>query len=368
MPQLMRETGVGIRRGLVLKTPLLPLLAFALVSTAASSAEAADSWRIKRQVWSNISFGESDVFRGLFSRSLDFVGGRIATNYGARLSPVCRTSDGKIGGAVPHKTGNTWQMKCLGKTYAQGARALKFKNRYSAEPDTITKARGRLPQRAVKVTSEGKVKALCLAKIGGQNIPGVMDIPSVHSTAALPHCKVWLMGQLTAVGNWSVITHNVTLPARANTWWNPGSGDSLPQLPTYVLRSGPTPMCRSHELFGSKWPGMMRKSSGPNGRSVYCDFTYLDTSGTVKQGKTQSFEIYLAANPKKPAFPKWGPAKPGASANYSRGLEISKRNGKWLYMCSQTYGKRGVAIAAEKKCRAANGSAAREGNFKLLER
>ncbi|MBV1858032.1 MAG: hypothetical protein KUG77_06440 [Nannocystaceae bacterium] len=352
----------------MLKTPLLPLLAFALVSTAASSAEAADSWRIKRQVWSNISFGDSDVFRGLFSRSLDFVGGRVSTNYGARLSPVCRTSDGKIGGATPQKTGNTWQMKCLGKTYAQGARALKFKNRYSAESDTFTKARGRLPQRAVKVNSGGKVQALCLAKLGSQNVPGVMDIPSVHSTAPLPPCKIWVMGQLTGIGSWSIITHKVTLPTSANTWWNPGRGDNPPQLPTYVLRSGPTPMCRSHEVFGSKWPGMMRKSTGPNGLSVYCDFTYLDASGTVKQGKTPSFEVYLASNPTKPAFPKWGPAKAGTSANYSRGLEISSRNGKWLYMCSQTHGKRGFSVAGDKKCRAVNGSAAREGHFRLLER
>lgn len=81
-----------------------------------------------------------------------------------------------------------------------------------------------------------------------------------------------------------------------------------------------------------------------------------------------SFELYLASDPAKPAFPKWGSARSGTSANYSRGLAISKRNGEWIYSCSQTYGKRGISMPSNKKCRAANGSTSREGHFKLLER
>lgn len=364
----MRESAAGIRSAPVTRTTLLPLLALAFVSTAASSAEAADNWRIKKQVWADISVGDSEVHNGMFKRSIDFAGGRIATNSGARLSPVCRTSDGRIGGATPYRSGNRWRMKCLGETYGQGARALKVKSRYGGEPDTITKARGRLPQAAVKVRSGGALKALCLAQVGGQNVPGVMDIPSVHSDAALPPCKVWLMGQLTGINRWSIVTHRVTIPSYPNTWWSPGRGDSLPELPTYVLRSGPTPLCRSHELFGAKWPGSVHKSTGPSGLSVYCNFTYVDASGTVKAGKTKSFEVYLASDPSRPAFPKWGQAKAGASATYGRGLQISKRNGEWIYMCLQTYGKRGFSTPSSKKCRAANGSASREGNFKLLER
>ncbi len=364
----MRESDAGLRTEPVLRNTLLPLLAFAFASTAASSAEAADSWRIKRQVWSDISVGDTHVHDGMFKRSIDYMGGTIATNSGARLSPVCRTSDGRIGGATPYKSGNRWRMKCLGKTYGQGARALKFKGRYTAEPDTMTKARGRLPQATVKVRSDGELKALCLAKVGGQNVPGVMDIPSVHSTAALPPCKVWLMGQLIGIPKWSIVKHVVAIPSTPNTWWSPGQGDTTPELPTYTLRSGPNALCRSHELFGAKWPGTVRKTNGPQGMSVYCDFTYLDASGTTKAGKTKSFEVYLASDPTRPAFPKWGPAKSGASANYSRGLEISKRNGSWVYMCSQTFGKQGFSIAGDKKCRAAGGSTAREGNFKLLER
>lgn len=364
----MRESGGGIRTGAVLRRTLLPLFALAIASTAASAAEAADSWRIKRQVWSDISVGDSDVHDGMFKRTIDFVGGRIATNSGARLSPVCRTSDGRIGGATPYRSGSQWRMKCLGETYAQGARALKMKSRYKGEPDTITKARGRLPQAAVKVRSGGKLKALCLAQVGGHNLPGVMDIPSVHSDAAMPPCKVWLMGQLTGIARWSIVTHDVAIPSSPNTWWSPGQGDRLPEMPTYIVRTGQLPLCRSHELFGAKWPGVMHKTNGPGGRSVYCSFTYLDASGTLKAGKTKSFEVYLASDPSRPAFPEWGQAKSGASANYSRGLQISKRNGEWIYMCLQTYGKRGFSMPGEKKCRAANGSTSREGHFKLLER
>lgn len=364
----MRERGAGIRIEPVPRKTLLPLLAFTLVSTAASSADAADSWRIKRQVWADISVGDSEVYNGMFNRTIDYFGGRIATNYGARLSPICRTSDGRIGGATPYKSGNRWKMKCLGETYAQGARALKFKSRYTAEPDTITKARGRLSQAAVKIRLGGKLKALCLAKVGGHNLPGVMDIPSVHSTAPLPPCKVWVMGQLTGVSKWSLVKHRVTLPTSPNTWWSPGQGNSLPEMPTYILRTGPAPLCRSHTLFGSKWPGTVHKMTGPQGLAVYCSFTYLDGSGNTKGGKSKSFEVYLAADPSRPAFPKWGSAKSGASASYNKGLEISKRNGEWLYMCLQSYGKRGLSLPSQKKCRAANGSTAREGHFKLLER
>ncbi len=350
------------------RTTLLPLLVFALASTAASSAEAADNWRIERQVWSAISVGDAEVHDGLFKRSIDYVGGSIPTNTGSRLSPVCRTSDGRIGGAVPVKEGNRWRMTCLGESVAQGARALEHKGRYTAESDRMTRARGRLPQAAVKVRVDGKLEALCLAKVGNQEIAGVMDIPSVHSTAPLPNCKVWMMGRLTGVSTWSILKHVVTIPTQANTWWSPGRGDNLPEMPTYITRSGPTPLCRSHTLLGTKWPGTLHKSTGPQGLSVYCSFTYLDGSGSVKAGKSQSFEIHLASDPAKPAFPKWGQARPGASANYSRGLEISKRNGAWVYMCLQTYGKLGFSTEGSQTCRAANGSAAREGNFKLLER
>jgi len=347
---------------------LLPLLALALVSTAASSAQAADNWRVKKQVWSDISVSNTYVHNGMFKRTIDFVGGKIATNYGSRLSPVCRTSDGRIGGATPYKSGNTWRMKCLGQTYAQGARALKMKARYTGEPDTMTKARGRLPQATVKVQSGGKLKALCLATVGSQQVPGVMDIPSVHSTAALPNCKVWLMGKLTGVAKWSIVKHAVTIPSYPNTWWSPGQGDSNPQLPTYITKSGTKPVCRSHQVFGAKWPGSMHRTNGPQGLSVYCIFTYLDGAGNPKEGKSKSFEIYLSSDPSRPAFPKWGQAKAGASVNYGKGLQISQRNGEWLYLCLQSYGKRGVSRPSEKKCRAANGSTAREGNFKLLER
>lgn len=364
----MRESDAGSRTKAVLRKPLLPLLALAFALTAASSAEAADSWRIKKQVWSDISVGSSSVYNGMFKRTIDYVGGRIATNSGARLSPVCRTADGRIGGATPHKSGDKWGMKCLGKTYAQGARALKFKSRYTAESDTFTKARGRLPQATVKVQSGGQLKALCLAKVGGQNIPGVMDIPSVHSTAAMPPCKIWFMGQLTGVPQWSIVKHAITIPASPNTWWSPGHGNSMPEMPTYFTRSGSAPLCRSHKLFDTKWPGVMRRSNGPQGWSVYCDFTYLNASGSLAAGKTKSFEVYLASNPSRPAFPRWGQAKSGTDANYSRGLEISTHNGEWLYLCLQTHGKRGISMPSNNKCRAANGSTAREGHFKLLER
>ncbi|MGH1343664.1 MAG: hypothetical protein ACRBN8_19050 [Nannocystales bacterium] len=364
----MREIWVGIRSEAVLRKSLLPLLALAIASTAASTAEAADSWRIKRQVWADISVEDSQVHGGLFKRSIDFTGGRVATNTGARLLPVCKTADGRISGATPYKSGNRWRMKCMGETYAQGARALKMKSRYSAEPDTITKARGRLPQAAVKVRSGGSLKALCLAKVGGQNVPGVMDIPSVHSDAPMPHCKVWLMGQLTGVARWSIVKHAISIPSSPNTWWNPGQGNSMPEMPTYIMRSGTSPLCRSHELFGAKWPGTLHKSSGPSGMSVYCSFTYLNGSGALKAGKTKSFEVYLASDPDRAAFPKWGSARPSASANYSRGLQISKRNGEWVYMCLQSYGKLGFSTPGSKKCRAANGSTSRERHFKLLER
>jgi hypothetical protein len=365
----MRERAAGPRTDPVPRKTLLPLLAFALVSTAAAtSAEAADNWRIKRQVWSDISVGDSDVYNGMFKQSIDYVGGRIATNSGARLSPVCQTRDGRISGATPYKSGNTWRMKCMGETYAQGARALQNKALYTAEPDTITKARGRLPQAALKVRLDGELKALCLAKVGDQNVPGVMDIPSVHSTAALPPCKVWIMGQLVGIPNWSLLKHVVSIPTSANTWWSPGEGDTLPQLPTYVARSGPEPLCRSHELFGTKWPGTMSKTRGPQGLSVYCSFTYLDRSGNLKAGKSKSFEVYLASDPSKPAFPKWGSATAGSDAEYSRGLEISTHNGEWIYLCTQTYGRQGISMSSNKKCRAADGSAAREGHFTPLER
>ena len=364
----MRDRDVGIRTKAVLRQPLLPLLALAFASTAASSAEAADNWRIKKQVWSDISVGDSSVYNGMFKRSIDYVGGRIATNSGARLSPVCRTSDGRIGGATPYRSGNRWRMKCLGKTYAQGARALKLKSRYTAEADAITKARGRLPQATVKVQSGGQLKALCLAKVGGQNIPGVMDIPSVQSTAALPPCKIWVMGQLTGVSRWSIVKHAITIPGSPNTWWSPGHGDNMPEMPTYITRSGPAPLCRSHKLHGTKWPGFVRRSNGPQGWSVYCSFTYLDGSGSLAAGKSKSFEVYLASDPSRPAFPRWGQAKSGTNISYSRGLEISTRNGERVYLCLQTYGQTGISMPSNRKCRAANGSTSREDHFKLLKR
>lgn len=365
----MREIDVRIRVKAVLGKTLLPLLALALVSTAASSAGAADSWRIKRQVWADISVGNSFVYSGVFKRSIDFVGGGVPTNYGTFLSPICRTGDGRIGGATPYKSGDRWRMKCLGETYAQGARALKFKSRYTAESDTFTRARGRLPQAAVKVRVDGVRKVLCLAKVGSQQVPGVMHIPSVNSpTLALPPCKVWLMGQLVPIAKWSIVKHAVTMPSSPNAWWSPGRGKISPQLPLYVAGTSTEPLCRSHKVFGAKWPGTMRRGNGPSGMSVYCDFTYLDGSGNLKEGKTESFEIYLAADASKPAFPKWGSASSGTSANYSKGLQISKRNGEPIYFCSQTYGKRGISMPSSKKCRAAHSSPARERNFKLLER
>lgn len=347
---------------------LLPLLTLGLLSTASTSAEAAEHWKIKRQVWSDISVSGTYVHNMMFKNTIDYVGGRISTNSGSRLSPVCRTSDGRIGGATPYKSGSTWRMKCLGQTAAQGARALKLKARYTGEPDTVTRARGRLPQATVRVNSGGKQKALCLATVGGQQVPGVMDIPAVTSTAPLPSCKVWLMGKLTPISRWAIVKYAVAIPSQPNTWWSPGSGDQMPQLPTYVVRSGTKPMCRTSQVFGAKWPGVLIRGSGPQGMSVYCNFSYLDGQGNVKAGKTPVFEVYLASNPARVAFPRWGSARAGSSANYPKGLQVSKYKGDDLYLCLQTYGKRGISTRGSGKCRAANGSAAREGHFKLLER
>ena len=343
---------------------LLPALAVALVSTVSASAQAADAWKIKRQVWSDVSVDDTQVHNGMFKMTIDFVGGKIPTSYGSRLSPVCKTSDGRIAGAVPFKSGSTWHMKCLGQTASEGARALSIKSQYTYEPDTITRARGRLPQATVKVQAGGSLKALCLGKVGNQEVPGVMDIPSVTSTAALPDCKVWLMGKLTPVSKWTI----VAIPSSPNTWWSPGHGDNLPELPTYVAKTGTFAMCRTHEVFGAKWPGTMSKTTGPEGSAVYCSFSYLDGAGVLKAGKTKSFEIYLASDPDSPAFPKWGAAQAGSSADYGRGLQISPYAGSFLYFCTQTYGKQGFSTPSSKKCRAANGSTARENNFKLMER
>ncbi len=368
MGRPLRNHGVGHRWLDVLSKTLLPALAIAVVSTASASAEAADNWKIKRQVWSDIAVDDSQVHNGMFKTSIDFVGGKIPTNYGSRLAPVCRTSDGRIASAVPYKSGSTWHMKCLGQTYSQGARALSLKSRYTYESDTITRARGRLPQATVKITVGGGLKALCLGKVGDQEVPGIMDIPSVTSTAELPDCKVWIMGSLTPVSSWTVVKHVVTIPSYPNTWWSPGNGDELPELPTYVSKTGTFPMCRSHEVFGAKWPGTMSKTNGPEGSSVYCNYSYLDGAGVLKAGKTKNFEIYLASDPSRPAFPGWGSAQAGASADYGNGLQISPYSGSYVYLCLQTYGKLGFSTPSSKKCRAANGSAARENNFKLMER
>lgn len=299
------------------------LIAVAAVGLASLPLALAHAYELEPAKWrtryaDNPFRSRSHVSNGRFVVD----GGTLAArgqkpNGGYYYSPVCKTSDGRIGAATPTTFGSTWGWECLGGS----GELIKNGSDFTWEYKGQVQNRGSISIYSLTYEVNGQQRVICKGRIGTEEMPGYFVLPSAGGVPSA--CQVTVMGQLVPATTYYVAKHRVTgsnQPTVSNgAGWierpNYNKGAQAEPLYRTTTRDGSKVLCRAQQN-GKWWPGVLvSRSFGSNKPGFACSaFTGTSTRSFF------DYEVYVSSK----SASKFGWEKYGTQTNYSGAVVVDE--------------------------------------------
>lgn len=258
---------------------------------------------------------------------------------GYTLNPVCLGNFKVYTGSVAYQY-YKWRVKC-----PNGARAVTNGSAYTTEDKHIIQQRGSLSVATLTYRGSGDLqRVVCYGRVGGNVIPGWMDVPDPGEIPQACNVEIW--GTSVPATDYGVFKYaNPGSFPNGNGWWPMSNTSSTASAVPIYAHKTMTPhegrLCRGR-VGSIYYPGTMKEQSNrwkchmrtPNGPAV-----------------TTNFQLYL--NPRTPRAWMTSGNQTASTIAWNRGLNVNTGSMP-IYLCRQhstkLYGMVINTASSDKKC------------------